>query len=108
MKARIKTATPAAFSRTTCSAVVTRYPTGCFGIGYQGSMFYWWGFGEENVHAMLTRLRIPTQCVTWEDRYYDRRYDFNDPRCYRTRKFIPQNAERTGSRAQSNQPTSEQ
>jgi hypothetical protein len=84
MKARIKTATP-----TTCSAVVTRYPTGCFGIDYQGSMFFWWGFGEEKVHAMLAHLRIPPQNVTWQERYYDRRFDFQDPRCYRTRKFIP-------------------
>lgn len=69
-----------------CPALVTRYPTGCFGIDYQGSMFFWWGFGE------LERLRIPAKMVKWEKRYYDRRYDFNDPRSYKTRKFIPQNA----------------
>lgn len=93
MKARIKTATPTALPRTTCSAVVTRYPTGCFGIDYQGSMFFWWGFGEENVHAKLADLRIPPQNVTWEERYFDRRFDFNDPRSYRTRQFIPQNVQ---------------
>jgi Leu/Phe-tRNA-protein transferase len=93
MKAGIKTATPTALPRTTCSAVVTRYPTGCFGIDYQGSMFFWWGFGENNVHAELERLRIPAKRVKWEERYYDRRYDFNDPRSYKTRKFIPLNAE---------------
>ena len=76
-------------ARTACSAVVTRYPTGCFGIDYQGSMFFWWGFGESNVHGELERLRIPQQRVKWEERYYDRRYEFNDPRCYSTRRFIP-------------------
>jgi hypothetical protein len=81
-----------ALPRTTCSAVVTRYPTGCFGIDYQGSMFHWWGFGEGKVHAMLAHLRIPPQNVTWQERYYDRRFEFNDPRCYRTRPFIPKNA----------------
>lgn len=79
-------------SRTNCSALVTRYPTGCFGIDYQGSMFFWYGFGEANVHAELERLRIPAKRVKWEERYYDRRYNFNDPRSYKTRKFIPQNA----------------
>lgn len=76
-------------SRTGCLAVVTRYPTGCFGIDYNGSMFFWWGFGEAKVHAELQRLRIPPQSVKWQENYYDRRYHFNDPRCYRTRKFFP-------------------
>jgi hypothetical protein len=75
---------------TTCSALVTRYPTGCFGIDYNGSVFHWWGFVEADVHAELERLRIPAKRVKWEERYYDRRYDFNDPRSYKTRKFIPQ------------------
>jgi Leu/Phe-tRNA-protein transferase len=92
MKAGTQRKTLPALPRTTCSALVTRYPTGCFGIDYQGSMFFWWGFGEENVHAELERLRIPAKQVKWEERYYDRRYDFNDPRSYKTRKFIPQNA----------------
>lgn len=72
-----------------CSALVTRYPSGCFGIDYQGSMFFWWGFGEKNVHAELERLRIPAPLVEWQERYYDSRYDCNDPRSYKTRKFIP-------------------
>lgn len=80
-------------SATACSAVVTRYPTGCFGIDYQGSMFFWWGFSEAEAHAELERLRIPAKNVEWDERYYDRRYDFNDPRCYSKRKFIPQNAQ---------------
>lgn len=87
-----------ALPRTNCSALVTRYLTGCFGIDYQGIMFFWWGFGEKNVHAELGRLRIPAKRVKWEERYYDRRYDFNDPRSYKTRKFIPQNAELSGGR----------
>ena len=70
-------------------ATVTRYPTGCFGIDYNGSMFFWWGFVEADVHAELERLRIPPRRVKWEERYYDRKYDFNDPRSYRTRPFTP-------------------
>ena len=73
-------------------ATVTRYPTGCFGIDHQGSMFFWWGFGETNVHVELERLRIPANQVKWEEKYYDRRFDFNDPRSYKTRKFTPTNA----------------
>jgi hypothetical protein len=76
-----------------CSAVVTRYPTGCFGIDYNGSMFHWWGFKETEVHAELERLRIPAKRVKWEERYYDRRYDFNDPLSYKTRPFIPHNVQ---------------
>ena len=78
-----------ALPRKDCSALVTRYLTGVFGIDYQGSMFFWWGWGEKNVHAELERLRIPAKRVKWQERYYDRRYDFNDPRSYKTRKFIP-------------------
>ena len=92
MKAGTQIKTLPALPRTTCSALVTCYPTGCFGIDYNGNMFFWWGFGEANVHAELERLRIPAKRVKWQERYYDRRYDFNDPRSYKTRKFIPQNA----------------
>lgn len=77
-------------SRTTCSAVVTRYPTGAFGIDYNGSMFHWFGFTEEEAMAELHNLRIPPNRVKWQEKYYSRRYDFNDPRAYKTRKFIPQ------------------
>jgi hypothetical protein len=90
MSKKKKSETPVA-AATTCSALVTRYPTGCFGIDYNGSMFHWFGFVEADVHAELKRLRIPPRRVKWEERYYDRRFDFNDPRSYRTRKFIPQN-----------------
>ena len=76
-------------AQTTCSAVVTRYPTGCFGIDYNGSMFFWWGFEEQHVHAKLANLRIPPENVKWEERYYDLRYDFNDPRSYQTRALVP-------------------
>ena len=75
----------------TILAIITRYPTGCFGIDYQGSMFFWWGFKEANVHAELERLRIPSRQVKWKEKYYDKRFDFNDPRYYKTRKFIPKN-----------------
>jgi len=73
-------------------ATVTRYPTGCFGIAYQGCMFFWWGFGESKVHTRLKQLRIPPNQVKWEDRYYDLRFAPSDPRSYKTRKFIPTNA----------------
>jgi Leu/Phe-tRNA-protein transferase len=78
-------------SRTRIRAVVTRYPTGCFGLDYQGRLFFWWGFGEHNIHAEIHRLRIPPANVKWQERYYDRKYHFNDPRSYRTRKYTPKN-----------------
>ena len=89
-------------SAAACSAVVTRYPTGCFGIDYQGCMFFWWGFVEADVHAELERLRIPQQRVKWEERYYDRKYEFNDPRSYKTRPFILKNAQDAGTDASEN------
>ena len=82
-----------ALPRPACYATVTRYPTGYFGIDYQGSMFFWLGFSEAEAHAELERLCIPSQNVEWDERYYDRRYEFGDPRCYSTRKFIPHNAQ---------------
>lgn len=76
----------------TCSALVTRYPTGCFGISYAGATFWKLCRNEAEVHEELAALKLPKRHVKWEEKYYDRRYDFNDPRSYRTRKFIPQNA----------------
>lgn len=73
-----------------CSAVVTRYPTGVFGLSYIGSMFYWWGFSEEEAHRKLEHLQIPADQVTWREYYYDRAYHINDPRCYVSRRFFPQ------------------
>jgi hypothetical protein len=75
-----------------CSALVTRYPTGCFGIGYAGATFWKLCMTEAEVHEELAALKLPKRHVKWEEKYYDRRYEFNDPRSYRTRKFIPQNA----------------
>lgn len=75
-----------------CSALVTRYPTGIFGIAFAGCMFWKTCWKESEVHEELAALKLPKRHVQWEERYYDRRYDINDPRCYRTRKFIPQNA----------------
>lgn len=93
---------------TTRSAVVTRYPTGCFAIDYQGSPFFWWGFEEDAVHAELRRLRIPADRVEWQERYYDRNYDFSDPRSYRTRPFIPQNKQFSAPCQETNECTSKQ
>jgi len=76
----------------TTLATVTRYPTGCFGIAYRGSMFFWWAFDQSKIHEKLEKLRIPANQVKWEERYYDLRYSLNDPRSYKTRKFIPTNA----------------
>jgi hypothetical protein len=72
-------------------AIVTRYPTGCFGIEYNGSMFHWWGFEEAGVHAELERLHIHPCTVKWQERYYDQRYPLSDPRSYALREFIPNN-----------------
>lgn len=76
-------------SQTTAHAIVTRYPSGCFGIDYQGSMFFWYGFEEKDAYDELKRLRIPPENVRWEERYYDRRFNFGDPRAYRTRPYVP-------------------
>lgn len=76
----------------TTLVTVTRYPTGCFGIAYQSSMFFWWSFSESKIQAELEQLRIPPDQVKWEERYYDLRYNLNDPRSYKTRKFTPTNA----------------
>jgi len=73
-------------------ATVTRYLTGCFGIAYQGCMFFWWSFDESKIHAKLGKLNIPSNRVKWEERYYDLRFALSDPRSYKTRKFTPANA----------------
>ena len=70
-------------------ATVTRYPTGYFGIDYQGCMFFDSSFDESEIHEKLKQLRIPANQVKWEEKYYDRKFDFNDPRSYKTRKFTP-------------------
>ena len=73
----------------TTLATVTRYPTGYFGIDYQGCMFFDSSFDESEIHEKLKQLRIPANQVKWEEKYYDRQFDFNDPRSYKTRKFTP-------------------
>ena len=73
-------------------ATVTRYPTGCFGIAYQGSMFFDSSFDESEIHEKLKQLRIPANQVKWEERYFDTRFSPNDPRSYKTRKFTPTNS----------------
>ena len=89
---------------TETKAIVTRYPTGCFGINHNGSMFFWWGWNESEARAKIKELGIPKRQVKWEERYYDLRFDINDPRCYSTRKFYPaitsstRKPESTGSR----------
>ena len=73
----------------TTLATVTRYPTGYFGIAYQGSMFFDSSFDESEIHEKLEQLRIPVNHVKWEERYFDTQYNPNDPRSYKTRKFTP-------------------
>lgn len=73
------------------SALVTRYPTGIFGIAFDGRMFWKTCWTEAEVHEELAALKLPKRHVKWEERYYDRRFNFNDHRSYRTRKFIPLN-----------------
>ena len=68
--------------------IVTRYPTGCFGINHNGHDFYWWGFDESEVHKQLVKLKVPKRLVTWEERYYrDGRYIV--PSDYMTRPYTP-------------------
>ena len=76
----------------TCSALVTRYPTGIFGIAFAGCMFWKSCWTEAEVHEELAALKLPKRHVKWQEGYYYRRFDFNDPRSYRTRKFLPQNS----------------
>ena len=73
------------------AAVVTHYPSGCFGIDYKGSLFFWWGFGEKNVRAELKRLKVDPHNVRWQEKYNDPELPFHDPRSYKTREFIPNN-----------------
>lgn len=75
--------------RTAPAAIVTKYPTGAFGIEVGGSMFYWFGFYESEAHDELARLRLDPKQVRWEERYYDRRLPFSDPACYKLRKYKP-------------------
>ena len=79
----------------TTLATVTRYPTGYFGIDYQGSMFFDSSFDESEIHEKLKQLRIPANQVKWEEKYYDRQFDFNDPRSYKTRKFTPNKTQKS-------------
>jgi len=81
-----------ALATTPCSAIVTRYPTGVFGISYRGSMFFWWGFSERETQRKLLELRVPPEETEWREHFYDRRYEFHDPRCYQARRYYPQNA----------------
>lgn len=67
------------------AAVVTRYPTGVFGIQWRGNMFWWWGHNEVEVHQKLREIN--PSAVKWEERYYDG--DFSDPKNYKTRRYFP-------------------
>lgn len=69
--------------------VMTRYPTGVFGLTYRGSMFYWFGCSEKEAHEKLDELNIPKESVKWRENYYDSRYPIQDPRCYKTREYKP-------------------
>lgn len=78
------------FPRTTCSAVVTRYPTGCLGLDYQGSMFFWWCFDLKLMIAKIDSLEITRSSVRWQEKYYHNgRYLI--PSDYRTRPWNPEN-----------------
>lgn len=78
-------------ANSTCSALVTRYPTGIFGIAYAGCMFWKTCISEAEVHDELAPLKLPKRHVKWEERYYYLgRYKI--PTDYRTRKFIPRYA----------------
>jgi hypothetical protein len=73
-----------------CSVVVTRYPTGCLGLDYQGSPFFWWCFDLKEMLAKIDSLGIKRSRVKWQERYYHNgRYLV--PSDYRLRPWNPRN-----------------
>ena len=67
---------------------VTRYPTGCLGLDYQGHQFYWWCFDLKEMLAKLDTLGIKRSRVRWQEKYYHNgRYE--KPSDYRTRTWNP-------------------
>lgn len=74
---------------TPCSVVVTRYPTGIFGIAYAGATFWKTCCKEAEVHNAIASLNIPADQVKWQERYYHNgRYLISSD--YRLREYIPQ------------------
>lgn len=75
-----------------CSVVVTRYPTGIFGIAYGAMMFWKTCWKEAEVHAAIASLNIPADQVKRQERYYHNgRYLISSD--YRLREYIPQNVD---------------
>ena len=91
-------ATLPALHAETCSVVVTRYPTGCLGLDYQGSLFFSWCFDLKEMLAKIDALGIKRSRVRWQEKYYHNgRYLI--PSDYRTRPWNPRNAKTEGPAA---------
>lgn len=76
-------------SSTYPTAVVTRYPTGALGLDYMGSMFFRLHTTDAAMIQEIKWLRIPLEGIEWNEHYYDRNFDFNDPRGYKKRPMKP-------------------
>jgi Leu/Phe-tRNA-protein transferase len=95
MSKKLESETPVA-AATACSVVVTRYPTGCLGLDYQGSPFFWWCFDLKEMLAKIDSLGIKRSCVKWQERYYHNgRYLV--PSDYRLRPWNPRNETSAGT-----------
>jgi hypothetical protein len=90
-KSPIPAATPSALPSLACSVVVTRYPTGCLGLEYRGSQFYWWCWKITEMLGKTDSLGIPRTAIRWQERYYDG--DYRDPKNYKLRPWNPRNSE---------------
>lgn len=86
-----KDATPDALPSTACSVVVTRYPTGCLGLDYRGSQFFWWCWNLDDMLEKTDSLGIPRAAIRWQERYHDG--DYRDPANYKTRRWVTRNTE---------------
>ncbi len=76
-------------SQTKPTAIVTRYPTGALGLDYMGSMFFRLHTKDSDMIQDIKWLRIPVENIEWVEHYYDRAFDFNDPRSYKKRPMKP-------------------
>lgn len=75
--------------RTAPAAIVTKYPTGVFGLDYMGSMFFRLHTTASAMIQDIKWLRIPVENIEWVEHYYDRTLDFNDPKAYKKRPMKP-------------------
>lgn len=74
-------------SSTDNSATVTRYPTGCLGLDYRGSLFFFWCDKLSEMLEKIDSLQIDRRRVRWQERYFDG--DYRDPKNYKLRRWNP-------------------